>query len=873
MSEEQEGKSAIDSGAASAALLRGEWPDLYALLGVAPGADVETLRKRIRESYVEATTNADHRNIARRIHFQTMAEQVLPQCHRILLDEKARAAYDEQSRLHRAGDAAAREYSSFVANTVGDEKTSRDQNDSMILGSAAPSPQDSHAQEMEAARALLESLGRGSAPRETVQPRETAPDNSQNREDAQLRARFSETEDAPQNELASRPPAAPPQTETTPQHDQSPNDNIAARLEARIAPPESNADLASVSTTENATTGNVGTSAAPESAPPEPDATRERIPERIRRELKNQKPAAAPSPEADLLLPLSQSTASESTASQNAVSKNTASTREAAPVAETDAAARAAEAKRAADVRLKNEIEARRNARRAQNSEAAAASTRSFETPRDTSVTPNITPAAAAFNAAESAAGAAEIAADANAPGSDDFTVAPEFRSEKIGVDATQLPSIEPAEVLPTFETPGASTRDANESDATPSSIARDFDDAPADARTARTIFAPRVSLGENADSRRAAGAKTPAKRILSAAARNIFVGLIGGALASFILWRSQQNAAPVLVPLNITCASELYPFLQRAESAFEASPAGAGVDVNLSPVDARDAMSALLDPKTAPPAAWIPSETLWSDRYNKVAGKSGRPPIRVARPLALSPLVLLARGDQAKTLRQKFPTHSIASWQALQSAVQSSAAGHFGLTDPIKSASGGIARLFMAQEWCAKNGVECNEKTLADPRLWKWLSNFENAVPSYGKLTGDMAKTLALGTADRYWWALVYESDAISWMKQKKDLEVFYLPVSNFADHPFCRLGASDAGKRDEFEKFLRAPSMQKALLESGFRPADSELSTGGADNPFGSADLKKRGLKVKGFRIDDRINYRLLNALNAQWAKRYKS
>ena len=63
----------------------------------------------------------------RRIHFQTMAEQVLPQCHRILLDEKARAAYDEQSRLHRDGDARARGYSSFVENTVGDEKTSRDE--------------------------------------------------------------------------------------------------------------------------------------------------------------------------------------------------------------------------------------------------------------------------------------------------------------------------------------------------------------------------------------------------------------------------------------------------------------------------------------------------------------------------------------------------------------------------------------------------------------------------------------------------------------------------------------------------------------------------------------------------------------------------
>ena len=848
MSEEHDAKTAIDSGAASAALLRGEWPDLYALLGVAPGADVETLRKRIRESYVEATTNADHRNIARRIHFQTMAEQVLPQCHRILLDEKTRAAYDQQSRLHREGDARAREYSAFVENTLGDEKTSRDQNDSMILGSASPTPQDTHDQEMEAARALLESLGSGDATRRTV----SAPTES----------------DAPHNQLSapSELSSRAPENEATPTPDQQANDALAARLNARLAPPEPNADLASVSespSTEKSVSAPAETATQPETA------TRERLSARTRRELENQK-TAAPRPDDDSLVPATGSQTTQNDAAQTGAAQSGAASTRAASRDESDAAARAAEAKRAADARLKSEIGARRNARKTR--EESGASTRGLETPREAVAAPGITPAAAAFNAAENAAGAT-----ANAPHTDDFTVAPEFRSEKIGVDVTQLPTMEPPETLPTYD-PAASTRAAAEasdtagSGAMPGSIARDFEDAPADARTARTIFAPRVSLGENADSLRAAGAKTPAKRVLSSAVRTSLIVLVS-AVATMIIFRPGQNVAPVLTPLNITCASELYPFLQRAESAFEASPQGAGVDVNLSPVDARDAMSALLDPKTTPPAAWIPSETLWSDRYKEIAGKSGRPPIRVARPLALSPLVLLARGDQASALRKKFPDHKITSWQTLQDAVQSSAAGHFGLTDPVKSASGGIARLFMAQEWCAKNGMECNEKTLADPRLWKWLQGFENAVPSYGKLTGDMAKTLALGTADRYWWALVYESDAISWMKQKKGLEVFYLPVSNFADHPFCRLGEGDAGQRNEFEKFLRAPEMQNALLESGFRPADAELSTGGASNPFNSADLKKRGLKVKGFRIDDRINYRLLNALNAQWAKRYKS
>lgn len=913
MSGEFQTGSPLNPSEASAALLRGEWPDFYALLGVSREADEETLRRRIRESYVEATTNADHRNIARRIHFQTMAEQVLPQCHRILLDAKTRAAYDEQSRLHHEGAAGAREYSSFLSNTLGgDETKTRDENAHMILGSVAENKTDAHRQEMEEARALLESLGRGprrdiGAPSEenplstqsqTPQPaaaREYSGE-TQNREEARLRARYAEStsNDTQETDLASRGAetqragSVTSRGDTSRSGDARENDAVAAHLKARIAPPESGADLASVAESPAATetTQSAPLSEAPAQQVPPAESSaappRPRLSSRALRDLENIKPSAEPSPEADQFLPASGIAPPDEAASTRATSNTEKDT---------------------ANSRLQSDITARRAARVGSGSEQTSASpqraTRSNATPaaitnggnQSSEIAPDeganaISRAnAAPQNNAATTPRAADSSVAASAKGDETVSGSKALSGANASADAANPVASSfatPISPAPTTSSAGgaavsggaeggASTREAMKSERSAQEIARDFADAPADAVRAHTIYAPRVSLSENADSLRAAGSAGRGKRLLSQAAMNVLVGVIA-AVASLIIFR--PSATPARIPLNVTCASELCPFLQQAKNEFEKSPQGATIDVNLSPMDARDAMRYALDPKATPPDAWIPSETLWSERYNQVAAKSGGKVIRVARSLALSPIVLLARGDQANALRRQFPSHTIPSWQALQNAVRSSASGHLGLTDPGKSGSGAIARLFMAREWCEKNGVEWNEKALSNKRLWKWMQGFENNVPSYAKLTGDMARDLALGTADRYWWALVYESDAIFWMKQRKELEVFYLPVSNYADHPFCRIdsGSDNAQMRDTFESFLRAPQMQKVLLESGFRPTETELSQSGAANPFNSADLKKRGLKAKGFRIDDRINYKLLNALNVQWAQRYK-
>lgn len=91
------------------------WPDFYALLREAQGADAEALRLSINALYAHAGANRDHRDLRRRFYYQMLQEKVLPEARRVLLDENARQAYDEQWSLHLANDPTAVSYERFLA--------------------------------------------------------------------------------------------------------------------------------------------------------------------------------------------------------------------------------------------------------------------------------------------------------------------------------------------------------------------------------------------------------------------------------------------------------------------------------------------------------------------------------------------------------------------------------------------------------------------------------------------------------------------------------------------------------------------------------------------------------------------------------------
>jgi hypothetical protein len=234
-----------------------------------------------------------------------------------------------------------------------------------------------------------------------------------------------------------------------------------------------------------------------------------------------------------------------------------------------------------------------------------------------------------------------------------------------------------------------------------------------------------------------------------------------------------------------------------------------------------------------------------------------------------------VARSDRAAILRDKFPNRSNPSWNALRTLVPRQSRRHFGMANPQSAGSGAIARYFMAREWAETNRRPWNPETLRNPALWQWMRAFEDNVPEY-RMTGDMVRDMALGTTDLYWWSLAYESDAIYWIGQGKNLEIFYLPGTYYADHPFCHIEGGNRKAnpvRAQFERFLRSQPVQVAMLQSGFRPPEIDLKTDVPGNPFNDKGYAARGVQAGGVAVGGRLDYRTINSLAAQWAQRFSS
>ncbi len=91
------------------------WPDFYALLREPLDAEAEALRLAINALYAHAGANRDHRDIRRRFYYQMLQEKVLPEARRVLLDDSARHAYDEQWHRHQSGSPGTISYEQFLA--------------------------------------------------------------------------------------------------------------------------------------------------------------------------------------------------------------------------------------------------------------------------------------------------------------------------------------------------------------------------------------------------------------------------------------------------------------------------------------------------------------------------------------------------------------------------------------------------------------------------------------------------------------------------------------------------------------------------------------------------------------------------------------
>ena len=367
-------------------------------------------------------------------------------------------------------------------------------------------------------------------------------------------------------------------------------------------------------------------------------------------------------------------------------------------------------------------------------------------------------------------------------------------------------------------------------------------------------------------------------RRRVSPTSLNLLVAITGVLLTITI----QRFAATPAVatssgrtPVFVAVAPEMEDAIQNASLTWEKTPGGASFDVIVQSVDSQTALARALGKGGETPDAWIPANAAYAARYNQLASAAKRPPLESGASIAQTPMVLVARADRADALRRRFPDHKIGTWSALRQAVMTDGAGRFGLSDPRSSAPGAIARFSMAREW-SQSHSQTPAAAAKDPQFWQWMAGFEENIPSSAAAPGAMVKDLVLGTTGRYWWAVCYESDALSWMGQGKPLELFYLPRTALADHPFCpveRVGAplEVAVGRADFARFLQTPAIQKSLLQNGFRPTEISPSTAVAGNPFTQPAARNSGVKLQGLPRDERLNFDALGLIQRKWSEHY--
>ncbi len=392
--------------------------------------------------------------------------------------------------------------------------------------------------------------------------------------------------------------------------------------------------------------------------------------------------------------------------------------------------------------------------------------------------------------------------------------------------------------------------------------------------------LSPRTGAKNAAPSRVVVGDNTVGgrKRILSPTSLNLMVA-ITGVLFTISIQKFASTPAVATsserMPVLLAVSPEIAPALQRAESAWEGTSDGQYFDVVVQESDENSGLRRALNGGETAPDAWIPASDSAIEAYNSQASRLKRQPLSAGDSLARTPIVLIARSDHAGELRRRFPDHEIGSWSALHDAVNAGARDHFGMSDPQKTSVGALTRFSMAREWSDSNGGTPLAASKSDS-FWKWMNGFESNSPSAYASMGDLVNDLSQDSASRIWWGLGYESDALQAMNRGEAVEVYYLPRTVLADHPFCDVERVGAGvevsvARKSFERFLRSDDGQKALLLAGMRPSNLSLQTRVKGNPFTNTTFQAKGLHLALGR-DERDGTSTLPTLLGAWAKRYK-
>jgi Ca-activated chloride channel family protein len=347
---------------------------------------------------------------------------------------------------------------------------------------------------------------------------------------------------------------------------------------------------------------------------------------------------------------------------------------------------------------------------------------------------------------------------------------------------------------------------------------------------------------------------------------------------------------APANVEINIAYGTEKEKWLKEALAAFQQTPAGRKITVNLVGMGSVEGAQAILEgPGPVPIHVWSPASGAYRNVFEQEWRiKHSGEPILHAENLALTPMVFVmwkTRYDAfvAKFGKVSFETlaaamHEPGGWSTIANE-PGWGLFKFAHTHPSKSNSGLLTLVLMAYEFAHKErGLTTSDVTQGPFQIW--LQQFERGVVrpggSLANSTGNLMREMVLRGPSQYDGLMVYENLVIDYLEAARqrwgDLHVAY-PIPNlWNEHPYYILHVSwstpaQRAAARQFLDFLTSEAIQRRALEHGFRPGNPAVPVRFADSPL--VRHEAQGLTVDMPRVYEPPRAEVINDLIASFRR----
>jgi ABC-type Fe3+ transport system substrate-binding protein len=344
------------------------------------------------------------------------------------------------------------------------------------------------------------------------------------------------------------------------------------------------------------------------------------------------------------------------------------------------------------------------------------------------------------------------------------------------------------------------------------------------------------------------------------------------------------QGSAGPPVAIGIAYGTEKERWLKEALAAWQQTPEGANMTVNLIPMGSVEGAQAILagDKRLT---VWSPAGTLYTPVFEQEwqLRNSNSPFTRVEK-LALSPIVFVMWEERYQAFKAKYGEvnfktlgQALAEPGGWATIANKPEWGVFklGHTNPNQSNSGLAALVLMAYDYHDKNR-DLTMADILDVGFQDWMQRLEHGVSGMSNSTGNMMRDMVLKGPSSYDALVVYEDVAIDYLANAEgrwgQLHVVYPPRNLWNDNPYYILNAPwvTPEQRDaagKFLDFLLSEPIQRLALPHGFRPGDPSVAIRTTDSPF--ERLAKYGLQVDLATIVDTPPADVTTNLLASWQR----